>query len=89
MTTGYVAIEVRGLGKQKMAALVERAKYLGMTPQRDLRHLVEEDLAVSERAKNSSFEELLGPGREVDESELDRLVDAARTAHHEAKGRKN
>jgi hypothetical protein len=88
MTTGHVALEVRGLGKQKTAAVIERAKHLGMTPQRYLRHLVEEDLAVSELAKNSSFEELLGPGRETNERELDRLVDVARTAHHEAKGRK-
>ena len=62
-----------------MAAIVQRAKRLGMTPQRYLRHLVEEDLAISERAKTSSFEQLLGPGRPVDEAEIDRLVENART----------
>jgi hypothetical protein len=46
------------------------------------------DLAISERAKNTSFEELLGPGRETDESEIDALVDKARTAYHNEKRRR-
>jgi hypothetical protein len=45
MATQALALHVRGLGKQKMAAVVERAKRLGMTPQRYLKHLVEEDLS--------------------------------------------
>jgi hypothetical protein len=49
-----------------------------MTPQRYLRHLVEEDLAVSERARSSTFKELLGPGEPADEAEIDRLVEEAR-----------
>jgi len=87
-TAQATLLQLKGLGKQKTAALVERAKHLGMTPQRYLKHLVEEDLAISERAKNTSFEELLGPGRETDENEIDRLVDTARTAYHESKPRK-
>lgn len=75
-------LQVRGLGKQKTAALTARAKQLGMTPQRYLKHLVEEDLAISERARTSTFEELLGVGREVDETEIDRLVEEAKIAHH-------
>jgi hypothetical protein len=59
-----------------------------MTPQRYLKHLVEEDLAISERAKHTDFETLLGPGRETDEGEIDRLVDDARTAYHASKRRK-
>lgn len=81
-------LQVRGLGKQKTERLVARAKRMGMTPQRYLKHLVEEDLAVSERAKNSFFEELLGPGREVDEAEVDRLVEEAKVAHHREKSKK-
>jgi hypothetical protein len=71
-----------------MAAIVERAKRLGMTPQRYLSHLVEEDLAVSERAKTSSFEGLLGPGHPADEAEIDRLVENARTRYHRRISRK-
>ncbi len=81
-------LQIRGLGKQKMVAVVERARHLGLTPQAYLKHLVEEDLAVSERAKSTSFNRLLGPGREVDENELDRLIEDARVAYHREKRRK-
>jgi hypothetical protein len=74
-----VALQLNGLGRQKMAALVERARKLGMTPQRYLKHLVDEDLAISERAKSQSFVEILGPGKGVDEDELDQLVKTAKT----------
>lgn len=85
MATTRDTFQVRGLGKQKLAAAVERAKRLGMTPQRYLRHLVEEDLAVSERARSSSFEELLGTGQAVDEDEVDHVVEVARARYHQRK----
>lgn len=88
MASQATALQVRGLGKQKLAAMAERAKRLGMTPQKYLKHLVEEDLAVSERAKRSSFAELLGPGEVADEAEIDKLVEAARTDNHQSKSRK-
>jgi hypothetical protein len=88
-TTQIAKLQVRGLGKQKIARLVERAKRLGMSPQGYLKHLVEEDLAISERARSSSFEELLGPGREVDEAEVDRLVEDAKAARHREKTKKS
>lgn len=81
-------LQIRGLGKQKMVAAVERARRLGMTPQAYLKHLVEEDLAVSARAKSTSFKRLLGPGHDVDENELDRLVEEARVSYHQEKRRK-
>jgi len=81
-------LQVRGLGKHKTEKLIARAKRLGMTPQRYLKHLVEEDLAVSDQAKSSSFEELLGPGREVDEAEVDRLVEEAKVARQIVKPKK-
>jgi hypothetical protein len=89
MSTRQNAIfEIGGLTKRKMAAALERAKRLGMTPQKYLQHLVEEDLAVSHRAKNSTFEHLLGPGREVDEAELDRLVEVARSSNQKPKSKR-
>jgi len=81
-------LQLRGLGRQKTEKLIAGAKRLGMTPQGYLKHLVEEDLAVSDRAKSSSFEELLGPGRDVDESDLDRLVEEAKVSHHREKPKK-
>jgi hypothetical protein len=82
------ALQVRGLGKHKMAAIVERAKRLGMTPQGYIKHLVKEDLAISDRAKTSSFAQLLGPGREVNEAELDRLVEDGKVALYKKKSQR-
>ncbi len=79
-TSQESTLQLRGLGKRKTEKLIARAKRLGITPQRYLKHLAEEDLAVSERAKTTSFEELPGPGRTVDEAEVDRLVEQAKVA---------
>ncbi|HTW95961.1 MAG TPA: hypothetical protein VMD30_14255 [Tepidisphaeraceae bacterium] len=78
-------LQVKGLGKGKMAAMIARARGLGMTPQSYLKHLVEEDLAISLRARTSTFEQLLGPGRQSDEDQIDRVVEKARNAHHREK----
>ncbi|HEX4124062.1 MAG TPA: hypothetical protein VHY37_04985 [Tepidisphaeraceae bacterium] len=83
------AFQIPGLGKQKTAEVIARARRLGMSPQRYIRRLVEEDLAISDRAKKTSFEELLGPGRKVDEAEVDRLVEAAKVSNYEGKRRRN
>jgi hypothetical protein len=88
MSQIHSSLQVKGLNKQKLAAMYERAKLLGMTPQRYLKHLVEEDLAVSERAKSSTFQELLGPGSVEDEAEIDRLVEESRTRFHRRNSRK-
>jgi hypothetical protein len=81
-------LQVKGLAKRQMAAVAERAGRLGMTPERYLRHLVEEDLAISREAKTTTFAELMGPGRVVDEQELDRLVEAAKAKYHRRTSRK-
>ena len=88
MSQIHTTLEVKGLGKQKMAAVVERARHLGMTPTRYLRHLVEEDLAISERAISASFEELLGPGEATDETEVDALVEDAKVRLYRGKSQK-
>jgi len=88
-TTQTATFQVRGLGKKKAEKLVARARRLGMTPQGYLKHLLEEDLAISDRAKTRSFEELLGRGRQVDEAEVDRLVEEGKVAHHRAKSKKS
>ncbi len=87
-TTRTPSFQVRGLAKTKAKKLVARAKRLGMTPQGYLKHLLEEDLAVSDRAKTQSFEELLGPGRQVDEAQVDRLVEEGKVLHHRTKSKK-
>ena len=88
MATTAISLRVRGLGRQKMAALRSKAKRLGMTPEAHLKHLVDEDLALDHRARTTTLAKLLGPVREVDEAELDRLVETARTRHLERSSRK-
>ncbi len=82
MPPSTIALQAKDLGKQKMAQVVRRAKRLGMTPQNYLKHLVEEDLAISVAARTTSFRQLMGPGTEVDEQEVDKLVEAAKTKYH-------
>ena len=82
-----INLQLKGLGKQKMAELATKAKQLGMTPERYLKQLVEEDLARDRAARTTSLQELMGPGREIDEKELDALVERARERHHQRKPR--
>jgi hypothetical protein len=81
-------LQVKGLPKQRMAEFIRRAKSFGMTPEDYLRRLVEDDLKISKSAKSTSFEQLMGPGRAVDEEEVDRLVEVARERHHRRMTRK-
>ena len=83
MPTTRAALHINGLGKQKIVAIFDRAKRLGMTPQQYVKHLVEEDLAIERLAKTKTFKELLGPGEKVDEAELDRLVEDAREEYYQ------
>lgn len=76
-------IQLPRLGKQQMAELTSKAKSLGLTPERYVQLLIEKDLALDRKARSTTFAELMGSAREVDEAELDRLVDQARTRHHQ------
>jgi len=53
-----------------------------MTAPRYVQLLIERDLALDHTARTTSFAELMGPGRDVDDALVDRLVDDARTRHH-------
>jgi len=79
---------VRGLGRSAMTRLASKARRLGMTPERYVKELVEEDLELDRKARTTTLAELMGPGRHVDEAELDKLIDAARTRHHRRASRK-
>ena len=94
MPTVSPELRLKGLGQQKLNALTAKAKRLGMTPERYVRQLVEEDLAMDVEAREKSFAELMAPVREdfrksgMSEAELDEIVDRARTRHHERNSRK-
>jgi len=82
------ALQLPRLGKQKLAQLMKKAKLLGITPERYVQQLIEEDLALDQKAKSMTFTQIMGPGRDVDEAIFDRLVDEARTRHHAKSRRK-
>ena len=82
-------LQLKGLGPKAMTELASKARRLGMSPERYLRELVQEDLALDRKARTTTLAEIMGPGREVDEAELDKLVDAARTRHHRRASRRN
>jgi hypothetical protein len=71
-----------------MNELAQNARRLGMTSEQYVKQLVEDDLAISRKARTTTFEQLLGPGRDVDEAELDRLVEAARNRHYQEKSKR-
>jgi hypothetical protein len=75
-------LRVKGLGSRILNELASKAKRLGMTSERYVRELVQEDLALDRKARTTTLAELMGPGRKVDEAELDRLVETARRRHH-------
>jgi hypothetical protein len=64
------------------SAVKRRAHDLGLTPEKYLKQLIEDDLAVSAKARTTSLDELAAPLRDalagVSEEELDRRVKAAR-----------
>ena len=82
------ALQLPRLAKHTVAQLIRKAKRSGMTPQRYIQQLIEEDLALDQKARTTTFAELMGPGRDVDEAVLDRVVDEARTRHHNNRRRK-
>jgi hypothetical protein len=72
----------------RLSAVKRRAQDLGLTPAEYLQQLINDDLAVSARAKSTSLDELAAPFREalagVSEAELDRRVFAARARRRNA-----
>lgn len=72
------------LSSRRVSAAKRRAHDLGLTPEEYLQKLIEDDLAVSARARFTSLDELAAPFREalagISEAELDRRVKAARAA---------
>jgi hypothetical protein len=81
-------IQLRGLRVKEMTALTQKAKRLGMTPERYLRQLVQEDLALDRKVQTTSLAEIMGSSGPIDEAELDRIVDVARTRYHRLTNRK-
>ncbi len=81
MTTAGPNI-IKRLPRHMISQIADKARLLGVTPEQYIRDLVEDDLAFEQRARTTTLAELMGPGREIDETELGKAVDAARKRHH-------
>ena len=77
----------------RLSAVKRRAQDLGLTPAEYLQHLIEDDLAISARAKSTSLDVLAAPFREalagVSEEELDRWVKAAKSRRRNSPTRRS
>lgn len=75
-------LDIGKLPAERLSAVKRRAQDLGLTPAKYLQQLIEDDLAVSTRAKSTSLDELAIPFRKalagVSEEELDRRVKTAK-----------
>jgi hypothetical protein len=86
MAATTIKLQTGELPRRQVSAVKRRARGLGLTPQEYLQRLIEDDLAVSAKARSTSLAELAAPFREalagVSGRELDRRVKAARAARH-------
>ena len=85
MATTTTKLQTDPLPVRQVFAVKRRARELGVTPQKYLQRLIEDDLAVSAKARSTSLDQLAAPFRQalagVSEEELDRRVKAARAGH--------
>jgi|GEM_PF-937931 len=85
MSTTPSPLRIVGLDAKRKAELATHAKRLGLTPQRYVKQLIEDGLAMEREARERTFDELLAPVRtatDMDEvSDVDALVDRARSRH--------
>jgi hypothetical protein len=71
-------LKLSDLPRAQAAALCEKAERLGVTPERYVKQLIAEDLALDQEAKQKSFKELSVPFQRglagMSERELDSLA---------------
>lgn len=88
-------LEIGGLGKQKMMALADKAKRLGLTPANYVKQLVEEDLAIESDAQAMTLAQIMAPVRKefresaMTDGELDTIVNAARSRRRQSSSGKS
>jgi hypothetical protein len=85
-------IQLPPLTKQSMNDLIAKAKHLGIAPEDYAKKLIEEGLAFQRDAESSSFAQIMQPVRDaagvVDDGEITKLVEVARTKRHPVARRK-
>lgn len=85
MATASSVLKLDKLPARQASALRRRARTLGLTPVDYVKQLIQDDLALDQKARSSSLDELAAPFRkalgDVPETELDQMVHAARARH--------
>jgi len=75
-------LQVQDISTKDIAALRRKAKALGLSTEDYVKQLIQADLALDRKARNSSFAELAAPFRkaliDVDDPTIDRIVARAR-----------
>ena len=84
-------VRIRNLSSRKVSALRREAKREGVTVEQYVKDLIEDRLEAVQRARTTSWAEITKPFQEafkgVSEAELDAMVDAARSRHHQKQAR--
>ncbi len=92
MATSAATLRVGNLESRQLSALKRKAQRMGLTPATYVKLLIEDDLALDEKARTTSLDELAAPFRKalagVPEHELDRIVHAARARTNGASSRR-
>jgi len=77
---------------RKRSAMKRKIRRLGVTPSLYVRQLIEDDLALDQKARTTSLAELAAPIRNalgsLSEDDLDGLVDAARGKRERKTGKR-
>jgi len=85
MASSATVIRMADLRPRQASALKQKAERLGVSPTTYIKQLIEEDLELDRKARNSSLEELSAPFRtalkDVPEDELDRRVEIAKSKY--------
>lgn len=77
-------IQISGLRRQTITSLKSQAKAQGLSVERYVKEIIETEMSMSEMARRKTIDEVFAPAQKqfrengMSETELDRLVDAAR-----------
>ena len=87
----HATLQLPPLAKQSMAQLLAEAKRIGVPPEDYAKRLIEDGLALQLEAEETSFAQIMEPVRKaagkVDDAEIVKLVEKARTSRHRSNGR--
>lgn len=90
-SASHATLQLPPLTKQSMAQLLAEAKRIGMLPEDYAKRIVEDALSLQREAEEKSFSDVMKPVRKaagpVDDAEIVKLVEKARTNHRRNNGR--